>query len=376
MRSASLESMRFTHVGYAQQLRFGAGSCIEAAGFLRQLRVQRAMLVTTAQRRASQSGQRVAESLGPMLVAVFDGVRSHVPESCVRAALQLAQRERADAIVSFGGGSCADLGKAVCYFSEQERGALGASCFDRPALPHVAIPTAYSGAEVTAHFGMTDEAARRKSGAGAPTTAPAAVLYDPEVTLDLPPRVSAETGMNALAHCVEAAWSPARTVEAEAIALAGAARIYRWLPQVVERPADLAARSEMLAGAMLGGRALQNASMGVHHGLSQLVGGRTGIPHGLANAVILAHAIRFNADAVGSVIEGLAAAFGRTDGDAAGAVDDLRARIGLPARLSECGVTREDLEAVVGLSTGNANIGKNPKKVSESDARAILEGAY
>jgi alcohol dehydrogenase class IV len=368
--------MRFTHVGYAQQLRFGAGCCTESEGFVRQLRATRVMLVTTARRRASPTGLRVADSLGAALVTVFDGVRSHVPESSVRAALQLAQRERVDAIVSFGGGSCADLGKAVCYFTEQERGALGTSCFDRPALAHIAIPTAYSGAEVTAHFGMTDEAARRKSGAGAPTIAPAAVLYDPEVTLDLPARVSAETGMNALAHCVEAAWSPARTVEGEAVALAGAARIYQWLPQVCERPGDLGARGEMLAGAMLGGRSLQNASMGVHHGLSQLVGGRTGIPHGLANAVILAHAIRFNADAVGGVIKRLAAAFGRSDGDAAGAIDELRSRMGLPVCLSQCGVTRDDLEVIVGLSAGNANIGKNPKKVSEADARAILEAAY
>ena len=368
--------MRFTHVGYAQQLRFGAGCCTESADFLRQLRVSRVMLVTTARRRASSSGERVAASLGTSLVAIFDDVRSHVPEGRVRAAHEIAKQENVDAIVSFGGGSCADLGKAVCYLTEQERGTLGASSFDRPALAHIAIPTAYSGAEVTAHFGMLDESARRKSGAGAPTIAPAAVLYDPEVTLDLPARVSAETGMNALAHCVEAAWSPVRTVEGEAVALAGAARIYQWLPRVVERGSDLVARTEMLAGAMLGGRALQNASMGVHHGLSQLVGGRSGIPHGLANAVILAHAVRFNADAVSGVIERLAAAFGRRDGDAARAIDELRSRIGLPARLSQCGVTREDLDVVVGLSAGNANVAKNPKKVSAADARAILEAAY
>lgn len=368
--------MRWTHVGYAQMLRFGAGCSREAGDSLRQLHAQRVMLVSTRPRLASSAGQRIAASLGATLATVFDGVRSHVPESAVRAALQLAQRERVDAILSFGGGSCADLGKAVCYFTEQERGELGASCFERPAMPHVAIPTAYSGAEVTAHFGMTDEAARRKTGAGGPTIAPAAVLYDPEVTLDLPARVSAETGMNALAHCIEAAWSPARTVEAEAIALAGAARIHRWLPRVVEQPTDLEARSEMLSGAMLGGRCLQNASMGVHHGLSQLVGGRTGIAHGLANAVILAHAIRFNADIAGAVTARLAACFGRTDGDAARAVDELRARLGLPARLSECGVTAEDLEAVARLSAGNANIARNPKQVSEADARAILEAAF
>src|SRR5690606_19592989 len=149
-------------------------------------------------------------------------------------------------------------------------GLKDATYFDRALLAHVAIPTAYAGAELTPFFGVTDEAARQKSGAGGPTCAPAAVLYDPEVTLDLPPRVSAETGMNALAHCVEAAWSPTRTPEAEAVALAGAAAIAGSLPRVVASPDDLDARAAMLAGACLRGRSPLNAGIGVHHGLSQL----------------------------------------------------------------------------------------------------------
>jgi maleylacetate reductase len=366
----------FSHLSYAQQLRFGCGTIAEIDRLIRPLRAERVMLVTTAARRASPAGRRLAESLGPALVYVYDRVRSHVPESAVQDALAAARAERIDAIVSFGGGSCSDLGKAVCYFTERERGVLGSSCFDRPALPHVAIPTAYSGAEVTGFFGMTDEAARRKSGAGGPTIVPAVVIYDPEVTLDLPARVSAETGMNALAHCVEAAWSPARTVEAEAIAYAGAARIHHWLPAVIERPQDREARTEMFAGALMGGRCLQNASMGVHHGLSQLLGGRTGMPHGLANALILSHAVRFNAGAVPQVIARLARSFGREDGDAGRAIDELRARVGLPGHLSECGVTQDDLAAVVALSEGNATIAKNPRRVSREDARAILEAAY
>src|SRR5688572_30034435 len=145
---------------------------------------------------------------------------------------------------------------------------------------------------------MTDPESRTKSGAGGPTCAPIAAVYDPELTTSTPPRVSAETGMNALAHCVEVVWSPRRTPEAEGIALAGARRIVAALPLVVDDPSDVSVRAAMLEGAVLGGRCLQNASMGVHHGLAQLVGGRTGIPHGLANAVILPHAIRFNQEAV------------------------------------------------------------------------------
>ena len=197
-------------------------------------------------------------------------------------------------------------------------------------LPHVAIPTTYSGAELTPYFGMTDEATRRKSGGGGPTTAPLAAIYDPVLTTDTPSRVSAETGMNCLAHGVEAAYSPARTPEAEALALACIERVAAALPLVVDEPDGLPARRIMLEGAVLGGRCLQNATMGVHHGLSQLLGGRTGLSHGLSNALLLAPSLRYNADAVPKAMGRIAAAMGAgEDGDAAAAVDALRERLGL-----------------------------------------------
>jgi len=404
--------MSWTHIGYAQEIHFGRGSIADAPQIIERLRAQRVLLITTRRGRDSAAAGRLVQALGERLSAVFDGARPHVPESVARRAFEQARAARVEAIVSLGGGACADLGKAVCWFAERERhgggtqpgaggqqggggpqsgggqngtaaraGAGGEptaprlSCFDRPALAHIAVPTTYSGAEVTATFGMLDEATHRKTGIAGPTLAPAGVIYDPEATLDLPPRVSAETGMNALAHCVEAAWSPVRTPEAEAIAYAGAARIYRALPRVVDHPHDLDARTELLAGAMLAGRCLQNASMGVHHGLSQMLGGRTGIAHGLANALILAHAVRFNQDAVPEVVARLAEIFGRRDGDAAAAIDELRARLGLPAHLGECGVRREDIEAVAAASPANPRIAQNPKQVGKADALAILQAA-
>jgi alcohol dehydrogenase len=179
--------------------------------------------------------------------------------------------------------------------------------------------------------------------------------------------------MNALAHCVEAAYSPHRTPEAEAIALAGARTIHSALPAVVADPSNALARSAMFEGAALAGRCLLNAGMGVHHGLAQLVGGRTGIPHGLANAILLTHAIAFNAEAVPDEVGRLSVALST---DAATAVDALRGGVGLPGRLSEVGVAEEDLEAVARLSQSNANVGRNPRPVSEADALAILRAAY
>jgi maleylacetate reductase len=365
--------MSWVHTGYAQKIVFGDGAVDRVAEVVKEIGCRRILLVTTAGRLASDDGQRLAARLGRALASTFAEVRSHVPTSIVQAAVGQARADGVDGVVSFGGGSCADLGKAVGFFFEQEAGTPGVSYFDRPVLPHLSIPTTYSGAELTPFFGMTDEATRQKSGAGGPTVAPAAAIYDPALTLSTPARISAETGMNALAHGVEAAYSPHRTPEAEAVALACVARIASALPLVVERPDDLAARTAMLEGAVLGGRCLQNASMGVHHGLAQLVGGRTGIPHGLANGVLLAHAVRFNGDAVD--LAQIGTALGDQD-DPANAIDRLRAGIGLPGRLSECGVAEEDLDAIARLSQSNRNVQLNPKPVSEDDARAILAAAF
>jgi maleylacetate reductase len=369
------EPVRSVHTGYAQRLVFGPQALDEVAATVRAVGARRVLVVTTEGRSESEAGRRLVAKLGRVVAGVFTGAAPHVPTTAVEAAVREARSSGADGVVSFGGGSCADLGKAVCWFLEREAGTPGSSYVDRPALAHVSIPTTYSGAELTPFFGMTDVAARRKSGGGGPTTAPLAAIYDPVLTLDTPGRVSAETGMNALAHGVECAYSTNRSPEAEVLGLACITDIAASLPAVVDDPYDIDARTRMLRGAMLGGRALQNASMGVHHGLAQLLGGRTGMSHGLANAVILAHAMRFNADAVADEMDRIGVALGDPD-DPPGAVDRLRERLGLPGSLADCGVTIDDLDAVARMSGGNAAVQANPRPVSEDDARAILAAAY
>jgi maleylacetate reductase len=369
------EESSWTHTGYAQQLVFGAGAVRRLPELLRSIGARRAMLVTTGGRLASEDGKGIVRSLGSALASTFADVTSHAPAPMVQAAVLQARRDGIDAVVSFGGGSCADTGKAINFFAEQEAGTPGASWADRPAVPHISIPTTYSGAELTPFFGMTDPHTRQKQGAGGPTCAPIAAIYDVELTLSTPARVSAETGMNALAHCVEIVWSPTRTPEAEAIALAGAARIVDSLPAVVQDPADRAARTGMLEGAVLGGRCLQNGSMGIHHGLAQLVGGRTGIPHGLANAIILPHAIRYNELAVPDAVARIGEAIGADD-HPADTLTALVAQMGLPTDLSSCGVTEDDLDAVARLSQSNFNVQSNPRPVSEEEARAVLQAAF
>jgi alcohol dehydrogenase class IV len=152
-------------------------------------------------------------------------------------------------------------------------------------------------------------------------------------------------------------------------------RVASALPAVVDEPGDLAARTRMLEGAVLGGRCLQNAAMGVHHGLAQVVGARTGIAHGLANAVLLAHTLRFTAEAVPAQARRIGGALGDAD-DPAGAVDRLRSRLGLPAGLRGCGVDEAELDVVARLAMDNRNVATNPRPVSEDDLRALLHAAY
>jgi maleylacetate reductase len=365
----------WTHTGVAQQVRFGTGVIDELPDVVRSLGVRRLLLLTTEGRAGSDDGQRVIGRLGRSLASRFTAVQSHLPVDVVQAAMMQARRDAVDGVVSFGGGSCIDLGKAINFFMEQEQGTPGASFVDRPALPHIAIPTTYAGAEMTSVFGMTDPHTRTKSGGGGPTCIAAVVMHDPALTASTPARVSAETAMNALAHCVEAMYSPARTPEAEAVAHAGAARIVASAPAVVEHPDDEAARRGLLEGAGLAGRALQNSAMGIHHGVSQLLGGRTGLSHGLANALVLPHAIRFNADVVPDELARIADAFADGD-DVAGAVERFRDRLGLPAHLSECGVTEDDIDAVARLSQGNPSVRSNVRPAGEADVRAILEAAW
>ncbi|MGH9124575.1 MAG: iron-containing alcohol dehydrogenase family protein [Acidimicrobiales bacterium] len=371
----STRPSRWAHTGYAQQIVFGTDAVDQLDEVVKATGARRVLVVTTAGRAASAAGERVASLLGSRFTGIFDGVRSHVPTTAVQSALRQAESLDIDGVVSFGGGSCADLGKAVCFFLEQRLGRPGATYVDRPAVAHIAIPTTYSGAELTPFFGMTDEAAHRKSGAGSPTVAPLAAIYDPVLTLSTPVEVSAQTGMNALAHGVECAYSPVRTPEAEALALAAVRRVAAALPEVVADPTSLPARSAMLEGAILGGRCLQNASMGAHHGLAQLIGGRSGIPHGLANAILLAHVMRWNAEAIPDEAQLIASALAAAM-PAADAIDRLRQRLGIPARLSEVGVTEADIDAVVRMSAGNANVARNPRPVTPEDARLLLEAAF
>ena len=371
---------QFSYTSAAQQVIFGAGALNKLGEVVAEFGWQRLMLCTIP--RFQQSGllARLESILTGHLAASYTQVRPHVPQEQVDTAVTLALEHDVDAVIGLGGGSPIGMAKAVSLALEARRTGQPASArfpTDQPLVPVIAIPTTYAGSEMTPIYGVTQvlDGATRKVTITDVKVTPKLTLYDPELTLALPPQMTASSGINALAHCIEAVYSITRNPLATAAALQGISHITRSLPIAVANGADITARTELLLGAYLAATAVSTAKIGLHHGLCHVLGGTAGVPHGIANAIILPHAMRYNAEAVPAEMARLGAALGRPD-DAAGAVADLVERLGLPTRLADCGVTDDDLDAVARLSQGNGSVQANPRPVSEDDARAVLTAAY
>ncbi|HUQ23915.1 MAG TPA: iron-containing alcohol dehydrogenase [Gaiellaceae bacterium] len=264
--------------------------------------------------------------------------------------------EGVDMIVAVGGGSAIDTGKAASAAS---------------GLPLVSVPTTYSGAEWTEFFGVRDpDRKMRGGGAGANLRA---IVYEPALTLDLPRAETVGTALNALAHCAEALYVDGHNADADAEALDGARLIGTWLPQVVERPGDLAARTELLRGACHAGAALGKSFLALGHALAQGLGGRYGAPHGALNALTLPLALRFNEPVAGDAIARLGAALG-TDDPASG-VEQL-ARLGGFERLRELGIPEEAPADVAQAVAERPGAKANPRPVTPVDVEELLRSIW
>lgn len=283
----------------------------------------------------------------------FYGALPHAEITGVRAATEASAG--ADGLVALGGGSAIDTSKSV----SSETG-----------LPIVSIPTTYSGAEWTQGFGMRDRQAGVKRGGGGARTV--AIVYDPSLTLGLPPGESAGSSMNALAHCAEALYTRGRTDESDREALAGAKLISDWLPAVIEDGNDLDARRRLLEGAMHAGAALC-VGMGLGHAMAQALGGRYGLPHGTMNAVCLPPALRYNRAVAAAEIARLGEAMGR--GDTIARVSELSALAG-PSRLRDYGVPREDLESLSEAIAERAPAKANPRPAPPEVILELLEETW
>ena len=279
---------------------------------------------------------------------------SEVPSDRIDYLANAAQGS--DGILAVGGGSAIDLAKAASAAT---------------GLPLVSVPTTYSGAEWTSYFGVRDPQKRMVGGGSGANLA--GIVYDPKLTIDLPPAASGGTAMNALAHCAEALYVSGRNAEADDHALEGARLIGEWLPRVLADGSDLDARATLLRGAMHAGAALGSAGLGLGHAMAQAVGGRYGIPHGAANALCLPPALRFNEPVAGEEIARFADALGARE--AAKRCEDL-ARLSGYERLRGLGVPEDELDEVAEATAVRAGAKANPRPASPAEIAELFRSIW
>jgi alcohol dehydrogenase class IV len=336
---------------------FAAGSVASLPREVADLGAERTVVI--AGRSAEPVSRSVAEGLGSKAVGRIGEVRQHVPAELASSATATAVDLDADLLLAIGGGSSIGLAKAVAL---------------ETGIPVLAVPTTYSGSEMTPVYGITDRVKRTGSD---DRVLPRIVVYDPALTLDLSARVTAASGFNALAHCVEALYAPGANPVTSLLAEEGLRTLADALPSCVTAPRALGGRSAALYGAHLAGTALAVAGIGLEHRLSHILGGDHGLVHADVHAVLLPHVAAFNTPAAPDAMAVVARALGAGDDPAAAgpALHRLAVRIGAPTSLAELGMPAGGLDAAAERAAHEALAG-NPRTATEADLRRLLQDAF
>lgn len=343
--------MTFAYATHAVRVVFGSGSITELAGELDRAGMRRLLLLTTPGR--PEQRHQITTVLGDTLAGAFDGARLHVPVEVIAAARVVLDRVQPHALLALGGGSAIGLGKALAF---------------ETGLPLAAIPTTYSGSEMTAIWGRSD--GKAKQTLRDPVVAPRLVLYDPDLTHGLVPAVSAASGMNAIAHCVEAEYAPDRNPVASFFALEGLRLMARSLPVVVRDSTHADARAECLLAAHYAGRALDLTSMGLEHKLAHILGGSFGLNHAEAHAALVPWVTLWNADGAPEAMANIARALGVLD--AGDGLLQLSRTLGIKT-LGTLGFTRDRIPEAVEKALSLTF--PNPRPVDAAGVTWILEHA-
>jgi maleylacetate reductase len=338
-----------------QRVVFGAGRVDEIPAELARLEAQRVLVVAGPS--ALPIAARLEALLGDLVVATWGRVMQHVPDDIASAAQGAAADCRADTVLAIGGGSAIGTAKAIAL-------STGAAI--------VAVPTTYSGSEQTAVYGITGGAHKRTG--KDPRVRPRCVVYDPELTLDLPLDITNSSAFNALAHSVESLYAPGHNPVTSLLALEGVRALRTALPAVTRAPRDLAARSTLLYGAYLAGAALGETATAIHHKLCHVLGGTFGLVHAEVHSVMLPYVVAFNAPSLPREMTALADALGSPSGDPAELLWDLAFSCGLPTSLAALGLARGHLTEAARRAV--AEIGANPRPFDERDLVSLLERAH
>jgi maleylacetate reductase len=343
----------FEYRGSPARILFAPGAIGRTAEMIDALGCARALVLSTRGRTAD--AETLAAQLGGNAAGVFAEAAMHTPVEVTERAVEAMRAAGADCTVALGGGSTTGLGKAVAY---------------RLDTAQIAIPTTYAGSEVTPILGQTEQG--EKTTLRSARVLPEAVIYDPELTLGLPYPVTAASAFNALAHAAEGLYARDRNPVSSLMAAEGARALVRALPALRAAPGDLAARSDALYGAWLCGAVLGAVGMALHHKLCHVLGGSFGLPHAETHAVVLPHAVAYNAGVAADELRPLAEALG--GGPPGAALHRFARAVGAPTSLQALGMREADLDRAAEIATRNPYW--NPREVTRDGIRALLEAAW
>ena len=379
------------HIQYVTQIHLDHGAVRLLSAECQRAGIRKPLIVTDAGVRAAGVLAQAVVALGDLPHAVFDGTPSNPTEAGVRAAVAVCQAEGCDGLIAVGGGSSIDLAKGVAIAATHE-GPLkhyatiegGSPRITSRVLPLIAVPTtAGTGSEVArGAILIVDDG--RKLGFHSWDLVPKAALLDPELTLKLPPMLTAATGMDAIAHCMETFMAPAVNPPADGIGLDGLARGWAHVERATRDGSDREARWQMMSASMQGAMAFQKG-LGCVHSLSHSLGGvNPRLHHGTLNAMFLPAVVAFNASAESiqreNRLQRMAQAIGIGSCDARGteladALRDLNARLGLPGGLAAMGVTPDLFERVIDGAMADHCHKTNPRRATRDDYREMLQAS-
>jgi len=373
---------------YPTNVCFGAGRIRELAEACRSIGLAKPLLVTDpglSRLRMVTDAVAFCRAAG-LDVAVFDEVQANTVDSNVAQGVARYREGGHDGVIAFGGGSALDCGKVIAFMAGQKRplwdfediGDWWTRADPHGIAPIVAVPTtAGTGSEVGRAGVITNQETHTKKVIFHPRMLPKIVVCDPELTLDLPAKVTAGTGMDALAHCLEAYCAPGFHPMADGIAVEGIRLVKEFLPGAVANGRDIEARSAMMAAAAMGATAFQKG-LGAIHALSHPIGALHNTHHGMTNAVFMPYVLAFNREAIAPRMERLAAYLGLAapSFDAVIAwVLELRREIGVPHTLEGLGLSGVDADRIAAMAVVDPTASGNPVALSKEGALRVLDNA-
>ena len=353
---------------------FGVGSLLSLPDEISLLGCKAPLLLTTPNQ--AYLVENTTQLLNGQIAGAFTGAAMHTPKAVTEAALEYSQSVNADCLVSIGGGSTTGLGKAL---------------FVRTGLPHISVPTTYAGSEMTPILGETEnnlKVTRRDR-----AIIPATVIYDANLTLTLPPALTAASGLNAMAHAglyhtlflscsyvlinrctVEALYAKDTNPIVSLFATEGIRSLAGSLPLIIANPSMDLCRSLALFGAWLCGKCLATTTVALHHKLCHVVGGSFDLPHAETHSVILPHALAYTAPNVPEVMERLSEIIPNSDGDAVQGLNRLLFELKLPSSLQELGMKEEDIDTAVDILMKESFW--NPRPLERDLIRELIRRAW